>query len=191
VGGTESISVDVRVLAATNRDLRQAVEDRSFRQDLFYRLNVITLTIPPLRERKEDIPLLVESILERLSVEMSKKIEGVSSEAMGLLMGHDWPGNVRELRNVLERASVVSTGPYLHADHLGLYAEPGTEGPARASSLHEVEKRHIDDVLRQTSGNVTQAARILEIDRATLYAKIRKYGLRRYGDLEPADAERS
>jgi transcriptional regulator with PAS, ATPase and Fis domain len=101
VGGTEPIDVDVRIIAATNRDLKKAVADGSFREELFYRLNVIPITLPPLRDRKEDIPLLVETFLERLGVEMKKPLEGISTEAMAALMSHDWPGNVRELRNVL------------------------------------------------------------------------------------------
>ncbi len=187
VGGSDAIPVDVRVIAATNRDLKRAVEEHAFRQDLFYRLNVISFLLPPLRERREDIPLLVDHFLERLSAELKKKVEGVSADAMERLLAHDWPGNVRELRNVLERAVVVATGPYLQPEHLGLLSE--SEGGAKPSSLQEMEKRHIDSILRQTAGNVTQAARILDIDRATLYAKIRKYGLNRYGEKEPAIPE--
>ncbi len=110
VGGNEPIEVDVRIIAATNRDLRKAALEGKFREDLFYRLNVIPVLIPPLRQRREDIPLLVESFVERLAVEMKKRIDGVSPDAMGALMAHDWPGNVRELRNVLERGAVVTTG---------------------------------------------------------------------------------
>lgn len=183
VGGTESLPVDVRIVAATNRDLQKAVHEDRFRQDLFYRLNVITIHIPSLRERKEDIPLLAETILERLSVEMHKEVDGLSSEAMALLVTHSWPGNVRELRNVLERGLVVSKGPLIQAADLGLTLSPAKEvRPAHPASLAEVEKEHIAMVISQTGGNISQAARILDIDRVTLYNKLRKYGLRRDGE---------
>jgi two-component system, NtrC family, response regulator AtoC len=187
VGGTESVPVDVRIIAATNRDLLKAVADGRFRQDLFYRLNVITLTLAPLRERKEDIPPLVDRLLEQLAVELKKPVEGVSPEAMALLLTHSWPGNVRELRNVLERGIVVSRGPFLLPADLGLTLR-GEEMPAHPASLAEIERQHIAAVLKSTGGNVTQAARILDIDRVTLYSKIHKLGLKRAGDgvFEPA-----
>jgi transcriptional regulator with PAS, ATPase and Fis domain len=187
VGGTESVPVDVRIIAATNRDLPKAVEEGRFRQDLFYRLNVIAITLPPLRDRREDIPLLVDTVLEQLGAELKRDVEGVSAEAMALLMAHSWPGNVRELRNVLERALVVSTGSILQAGHLGLTLR-GAEMPEHPASLSEVERQHIAAVLKETGGNVTQAARILDIDRVTLYSRIRKYGLKRAddGEFEPA-----
>ncbi|HTS03839.1 MAG TPA: sigma 54-interacting transcriptional regulator [Thermoanaerobaculia bacterium] len=192
VGGTDSVGVDVRIIAATNRDLRRAVDEGRFRQDLFYRLNVITITLVPLRDRKEDIPLLVDRFLEQLSSELKREVEGVSPEAMAILLAHTWPGNVRELRNVLERAIVVSDGPVLSARHLGLTLETGAPAPEHPASLEEIERQHIGAVLRQTAGNVTQAARILDIDRVTLYAKIRKYGLKRAedGEFEPATPAR-
>ena len=120
VGGNDPIEVDVRIIAATNRDLRRAAHEGKFREDLFYRLNVIPILIPPLRERREDIPLLVETFVERLAVEMKRKIEGLSPEAMSAIMAHDWPGNVRELRNVLERGAVVAAGPVIQLSDLGL-----------------------------------------------------------------------
>jgi DNA-binding NtrC family response regulator len=183
VGGTGSIPVDVRVVAATNRDLARSVEEGHFRKDLYYRLNVIPLTIPPLRDRKEDIPLLVDHLLERLAVETGKRIEEVSEEALARLLAHTWPGNVRELRNVLERGIVLAHGTVLRPEHLGDLGEAGTTG-AGPLSLEEMERRHVADVLRQTDGNVSQAARVLGIDRATLYAKIRKYDLKREGEHE-------
>jgi DNA-binding NtrC family response regulator len=181
VGGTELVEVDVRVIAATNKDLRKGVADGTFREDLFYRLNVVPIVLPPLRERKEDIPLLVSHLLERLSAEMQKEITGVSSEAMATLVTHDWPGNVRELRNVLERGAVVAAGKVIQVGDLGLGRQGAAETTAAAApaSLEEVEKRHIGDVLQHTGGNVTQAARLLGIDRVTLYNKIKKYQLRR------------
>jgi DNA-binding NtrC family response regulator len=183
VGGTAAIPIDVRVIAATNRVLTKLVELGSFRQDLYYRLNVIPLTIPPLRERKEDIPLLVEHLLERLSVETGKHVESVSEESMSHLLSHDWPGNVRELRNALERGIVLAGGSVLRPEHLGALGE-GLPSDKKPLSLDQVERRHIAEILRQTAGNVSQAARVLDIDRATLYTKIRKYDLRREEDAE-------
>ncbi len=180
VGGTEPVDVDVRIIAATNRDLRKAVADGKFREDLFYRLNVVPITLVPLRDRREDIPLLVEDLLERLNAEQNRRVEGVSTEAMARLIAHDWPGNIRELRNVLERALVVASGSILQAADFGFTAAPTAEldrvGPL---SLEEVECRHIGNVLRHTNGNVSQTARILGIDRVTLYNKIKKYHLKR------------
>jgi DNA-binding NtrC family response regulator len=177
VGGTEPVSVDVRIIAATNRDLKKAVADGVFRDDLFYRLNVIPITLPPLRDRREDIPLLVDHFVERLAIEMKRPVEGVSREAMATLMAWDFPGNVRELRNIVERAMVCASGPVLQLDDFKLdgVVAPAAVAPA---SLEDAERRHIVAILEQTEGNVSQAARILEIDRVTLYNKIRKYGLR-------------
>ncbi len=187
VGGNESVGVDVRVVAATNRDLKKAVADGSFREDLFYRLNVIPIALPPLRERREDIPLLIDHFLEHLSVEMNRRVDGVSPEALALLMRHDWPGNVRELRNVLERAMVVAQSPRLQPDDLGLAAgTPRADTIDTSLTLEEVERRHVGAVLQHCSGNVTQAARVLDIDRVTLYNKIRKYGLKRYDEEDRA-----
>jgi two-component system, NtrC family, response regulator AtoC len=184
LGGNETIEVDVRIIAATNRDLKKAVAAGTFREDLFYRLDVIVLAIPPLRQRREDIPLLVERFLERLSVELVKPLEGVSKEAMEALIDHDWPGNVRELRNALERGAVVAKGPVLQVGDLALPAHQAAPPPGQAPlpSLDDVEHKHIAAVLASTGGNVSQAARILDIDRVTLYAKIRKYNLRRDGE---------
>jgi transcriptional regulator with PAS, ATPase and Fis domain len=185
VGGNEQIEVDVRIIAATNRDLRRASAEGKFREDLFYRLNVIPVLIPPLRQRKEDVPLLVEHFVERLSVEMKRRIDGVSADAMAGLTAHDWPGNVRELRNVLERGAVVATGPVIQLADLGLPAKADAPPrPGTLASLEEVEKRHVSAVLAHAGGNVSQSARILGIDRVTLYNKMRKYGIRRDGEDE-------
>ena len=182
VGGTESIAADVRVVAATNRDLGKAVADGSFREDLFYRLNVIAITLPPLRDRREDIPLLVQHFLDRLSKELSRRLDGVSPEAMAALVGHGWPGNVRELRNVLERGAVVSKGNIIQFDDLGLPApDPSKKASVTGDPLplEEVEKRHVIDVLSWARGNVTHAARVLGIDRMTLYNKMKRWNLQR------------
>ncbi len=193
VGGNEPIAVDVRIVAATNRDLKRAVLEGRFREDLFYRLNVIPILIPPLRQRREDVPLLVENFIERLGIEMKKRLDGVSAEAMSALMVHDWPGNVRELRNVLERGAVVAPGPVIQLSDLGLpIRTDAPPKPGTLASLEEVEKRHVAAVLAHTGGNVSQSARILGIDRVTLYNKMRKYGIRRDGEgapREPAESE--
>jgi two-component system, NtrC family, response regulator AtoC len=186
VGGNEPVKADVRIVAATNRDLNRAVASGSFREDLFYRLNVIPVRLPPLRERREDIPLLVEHFLERLGIELDKPLHGVSGDAMALLLAHCWPGNIRELRNVLERGAVIAGSGTIGALQLGLSAAPTAEEGLKLASLDEVERRHITFVLEQAAGNVTQAARVLGIDRATLYNKIKKYGLRR---IEATDEE--
>ncbi len=186
LGGVDSFPVDVRVIAATNRDLQRAVADGSFREDLFYRLNVITLLLPPLRERKEDIPLLADHLIERLAAEGHRRIDGISREAVAALMGHDWPGNVRELRNVLERAVVVASGTLIQPADLSLQAGAGAVvggfDPANAT-LEAMERKHIAAILDHTDFNITHAARLLGIDRVTLYNKIKKYHLR---DEEPA-----
>jgi DNA-binding NtrC family response regulator len=177
VGGTEVIRVDVRVIAATNRDLRQAVADGHFREDLFYRLNVIPIVLPPLRDRTEDIPLLVEHFLEQLRAETGKAVEGVTRDGLGALMARPWPGNVRELRNVLERGVVLARSPHITAADLELLAAPAASGDEPVS-LREAERRHIETVLARCGGNVTRAARALGIDRVTLHRKIEKYGIR-------------
>jgi two-component system, NtrC family, response regulator AtoC len=181
VGGNTPIQVDVRIVAATNRDLPKAVREGAFRDDLFYRLNVVAITLPPLRERREDIPLLVEHFLERLEAEMGRRVDGVSAEAMALLTSHPWPGNVRELRNVLERAMVVAGGPVIQARNLGLTPAPAAAGSAGEAmlSLDDVVGRHVEAVLQGTRGNISEAARVLGIDRVTLYHKLKKYGIRR------------
>jgi DNA-binding NtrC family response regulator len=188
VGGSETIEADMRVVAATNRDLSRAVAEGAFREDLFYRLNVIPIRLLPLRERREDIPLLVQLLLGRLAREVGRKIDGVSPQGMGALMAHSWPGNVRELRNVLERGAVVARGSVIQAGDLGL-AMPGLErGPPPLGkdppTLEEVEKRHVAEVLGWARGNVSLAARTLGIDRMTLYNKMRRYGLRRQEEGE-------
>jgi two-component system, NtrC family, response regulator AtoC len=180
VGGSDPVDVDVRIIAATNRDLRKATADGDFREDLFYRLNVIPITLPPLRDRREDIPLLVDHFLEHLNIESNRRVEGVSADALALLMRYDWPGNVRELRNVLERGLVVAKGALVLPDDLGLTLSGArAEPPDTGLTLEEVERRHITAVLQASGGNVTQAARTLDIDRVTLYNKIKKYGLKR------------
>jgi DNA-binding NtrC family response regulator len=178
VGGSQLIKTDVRIIAATNRDLKKLVEAGAFREDLFYRLNVIPVTLPPLRERKEDIPLLVEHFLAQLRTEMRKPLEGVSAEALEILMSHDWPGNVRELRNALERGAVLARGPIVTPMDLevALPGPPAGATPTEATdSLREVERKHIEVTLRQHNWNITRSAKALGIDRVTLYNKIKRY----------------
>ncbi len=172
VGGTRDIRVDVRVIAATNRDLSECVRSGSFREDLYYRLNVMPLRIPPLRERPEDIPMLVEYFLEQLSKSMNKALKPVDSRTMDTLISYPWPGNVRELRNVLERAAILSQDGILRIPELtgSIYRE-------EPLSLREMEKEHIKRVLEFTGNNRSKAARILGISRSTLNEKIKQYSL--------------
>jgi DNA-binding NtrC family response regulator len=181
VGGSQLIKADVRILAATNRDLKKLVESGAFREDLYYRLNVIPVTLPPLRERKEDIPLLVEHFLAQSRTEMQKPLEGVSAEAMEMLMAHDWPGNVRELRNVLERGAVMARGPIVTPMELELAPPALPAGATPTDSpdlLRDVERKHIVAMLKQQNWNITRSARALGIDRVTLYNKIKRYQIR-------------
>ena len=177
VGGNEVIKVDFRLICATNRDLELAVKEEKFREDLYYRLNVFSISIPPLRERRSDIPLMANHFLKKLTANMNKPITGFSPEAMELLKNYDWPGNVRELRNAVERAVVVVKEPLITADKLPIPSV--AKVMPQDQSLEAVEKAHIQNILEQMEGNITHAAQILGIDRATLYNKIEKYGLRR------------
>jgi len=183
VGGTEEVEVDVRVLAATNRDLRQAVQQGAFRDDLFYRLNVITITLPPLRERREDIPLLAQEFVDRLAVEVGKEVDDISEGALKILLDHTWPGNVRELENAIERAIVTTRSHVLLAEDLAFLVNEGGQpvgwSPPTDLTLDAVEKEVILATLRRTGGNVKEAATILDIDRSTLYDRLRRYGVQR------------
>jgi DNA-binding NtrC family response regulator len=194
VGGAEEVHVDVRVIAATKSDLPQAVAEGRFRDDLFYRLNVITIQIPPLRERREDIPLLVPELLERLSLELGKELHGISEGAVRLLISQDWPGNVRELENALERAIVTCKEKVLTEEDfvfLALAAGPnGKAGNGRGwvippnTSLQDLERMAIETTLGRMQGNVSETARVLGIDRSTLYDKLRRYGIERGGQAQ-------
>ncbi|MDZ7261831.1 MAG: sigma-54 dependent transcriptional regulator, partial [candidate division KSB1 bacterium] len=177
VGGNEIIKVDFRLICATNRDLELAVKEGSFREDLYYRLNVFSIFIPPLRERRTDIPLLADYFLKKLAASMNKPIIGFTPEAMELLKKYDWPGNVRELKNAIERAIVVGKGNYITVADLPIPAYPKI--PPADRSLEAVEKAHIFNVLEEMGWNITRTAEILKIDRTTLYNKIEKYGLRK------------
>jgi DNA-binding NtrC family response regulator len=178
VGSHRVITVDVRIIAATNKDLARAIKDGTFREDLFYRLNVVLIQMPPLRERKSDIPLLVEHFLERYNVRLRKDIRGISPEALDLLVRHDWPGNVRELENTMERLVVLSNSPYLEPADLafaGTVLHPS--GDSSAVSLKDLERDHILHTLQRFDGHKSEAARALGIDRKTLREKLKRYNI--------------
>lgn len=178
VGSHRVITVDVRIIAATNKDLAKAIKDGAFREDLFYRLNVVLIQMPPLRERKGDIPLLVNHFLEKYNARLHKNILGVTPEALELLVRHDWPGNVRELENTVERLVVLSTGPYLEPADLsfaGTILSPGME--SGAGSLKDLERDHILLTLQRCEGHKSETARALGIDRKTLREKLKRYNI--------------
>ena len=182
VGGTRRIQVDVRIIAATNKNLRREVEEGRFREDLFYRLNVVPIWLPPLRQRKEDIPLLVDHFIGRLNRRMKRRIHGVSPEAMDLLMSYHWPGNIRELENAVEQAFVLCRGEIIRPEHLPPHLRvPGNEGRTSAAPLkhplEEAEKKLIQRALEESNQNRMAAARRLHISKATLWRKMKKYGL--------------
>jgi DNA-binding NtrC family response regulator len=183
VGGGTEVHVDVRVIAATNKDLQEAVRQERFRDDLYYRLNVIEIRIPPLRERREDIPLLTDHLVERIGRELGKETAGVSEGALNLLMDYDWPGNVRELENALERAMVTSRSRMLsEADFAFLEREVSAKrawSVPGGVTMEELERRAIIATLERTAGNIKEAAAMLGIDRSTLYDKLKRYEIQR------------
>ena len=176
VGGNELTKVDVRVISATNREIKEAVTKGQFREDLYYRLNVVNIELPPLRERREDIPLLAQHFLKKFALENNKEISGFSAEATDFLLRYDWPGNVRELENAIERAVILTQKPVIGIDDL-----PQQTLAARSitleKNLRQVEKNHIMNVVAQTRGNYTEAAKALGISRMTLYNKAKAYGI--------------
>jgi two-component system response regulator HydG len=187
VGSDATLKVDVRILAATNRDLMEEVASQRFREDLFYRLNVVTLRVPPLRERHEDIPLLAKHFLDRYSDKNRKQMKGFTPLAMDMLLKYDWPGNVRELENAVERAVILVPGDYITEREFPLnitrsYAHTTDATPPRTASTHnhsldEVEREVILATLKATEGNKSEAARRLRITRKTLHKKLQKYGV--------------
>lgn len=176
VGGNETIHSDFRIICATNRDLEAAVKEGIFREDLYYRLNVFTVFIPPIRERRADIPLLVHHFVKKYSTAMNKAVTEVSPDAVDLLVRYDWPGNVRELENVIERAMVLAKPPAIRPDDLPFQLVPKHHTPSD-DSIASMEKAHIEAILAKAGWNITRSAEILAIDRVTLYNKIAKYGL--------------
>ena len=194
VGGNRTVKVDVRVIATTNRNLEDSVEKKEFRQDLYFRLNVVPVLVPPLRERKSDIPLLAEQFRQRFARKHGVKVAGISPSCMEVLRKHDWPGNVRELQNVIERAVILcSEGGVLEPVHLGLVPQVSSEGasspsrPAASSSpdnsdkfytLAELEKQHILYAMERSQGNRTLAAKMLDISIRTLSNKLHEYNFK-------------
>ena len=183
VGGTEQIDVDVRVIAATNRNLEDAVREGRFRDDLFYRLNVINIHLPSLRDRREDIPLLVHNFIEHIGPELGREVNDISEGALKILLNHNWPGNVRELENAVERAIVTCKTKVLMEDDFAFIISHSVEKkqwdiPSQLT-LEEIENQAITATLHRTHGNIKEASSILGVDRSTLYDRIKKYNLPR------------
>ncbi len=183
VGAVEPVKIDVRVLAATNRDLREAVEAGHLRNDLYFRLNVVTLSLPPLRERRDDIPLLAYFLLRKFAVTMDRPVEEITPEAMQQLVEYDYPGNVRELSNFIERGVALAQGEVLDVEYLPQHLGKLTvrvfapEMAAAPATLEAQEKAHILQALKLAGGNRSEAARMLGIDRVSLWRKLKKYGV--------------
>lgn len=177
VGSNQPVKVDFRCIAATNKNLEELVRAGTFRPDLFYRLNVFRIDLPPLRERREDIPLLADHFLRKFAAAMNRPVPRLSPKALDVLLAYDWPGNVRELENAIERAMVIGRGDEIEPDAFPFQTGAGKESKT-GSTLADVEREHIARVLEETGWNLSQAARILDIDRTTLYNKIKRYGLR-------------
>jgi two-component system, NtrC family, response regulator HydG len=176
VGGHQPIKVDFRCVAATNKDLQELIQAGKFRPDLFYRLNVFQIVLPSLRERRDDIPLLVGHFVRKYAMQMNKKIDRVAPAAMSLIQQYDWPGNVRELENAVERAMVIGREPELREEDFALKPAGPAVGLPDRKTLDEIEKAHILRVLEDCSFNQTRAAEVLDIDRVTLHNKLKKYG---------------
>jgi two-component system response regulator AtoC len=176
VGGNLPIKVNVRVISATNKDLRKAIEKQEFREDLYYRLNVVNIELPPLRERKEDIPLLAEHFLHKFAAENRKEVTEFSPEVIESLLAYDWPGNIRELENSIERAIILSRDSSITTADLPQENVSLVGSASIGKNLKEVEKTHILHVLRETGENYSEAARILGVSRMTLYNKAKEYG---------------
>ena len=178
VGGSKEREADFRTIAATNKDLAVAMDQGEFRSDLYYRLNVFTIEIPPLRERKDDIPLLAEHFLRIYASDMNKPIGSISTAAMDILMNYNWPGNVRELENAVERAVVVCQGDAIRPEDFPFSIDAPGDATV-GSTMENVQKNHIQKILDQTDWNISRAAGILQVDRVTLYNKIKKHDLKK------------
>jgi transcriptional regulator with PAS, ATPase and Fis domain len=182
VGGTEPVQVDVRLIAATNRDLEEEIRSGRFRTDLYYRLNVIAIHLPPLRSRRDDIPVLAEAFLRRIAGERREEFKTIGSDALDAILAYDWPGNVRELENALERAATLTKGPEIPASALPARVTERRAEPLVAERVHPnptldvVERAYIMWVLQAEAGNKTRAAEVLGIDPSTLYRKLGRYG---------------
>ena len=199
VGGTEDIVVDVRIIAATNKNLRDLVANRLFREDLFYRLNIFPVTLPPLRQRPQDIPVLANYFVERFNAEFHKAITGIDPAAMAVMQGYDWPGNIREMRNLIERAMLLSGSGRLTVDGLptelmipaivaGNEPEANPEplivlGP-KGVDIREVERLLVEKAIQQADGNQSRAAQLLGLSRDQLRYRLQKFGLLKAGAEE-------
>ncbi len=178
VGGNDLIASDFRIICATNKNLESAIKDGSFREDLYYRLNVFSVLIPPLRERRMDIPVLAQFFMKKYAAIMNRSVSEISGDAMDMLIRYDWPGNVRELENVIERAMVLAQSSSIHASDLPFQNSTKLEMP-KDDTLEAIERVHIESILDSAKWNITRAAEILDIDRVTLYNKIAKYGFKK------------
>jgi len=180
VGGTKTIRVDVRIVAATNQDLAALVREKRFREDLYYRLNVVTITVPPLRERREDIPVLAQHFLRIYAAKNNRLLEGFSEEGLARLDGYSWPGNVRELEHAVERAVVLARGSVIEVTDLPENVLEATPRPDWVKAipigtpLLEIEHKVLEETLRHTNGNQTLAAKLLGIDPKTVYRKLKQ-----------------
>jgi len=178
LGGNQEITSDFRLVCATNRDLEALIEEGSFREDLYYRINVFVIDLPPLRDRPEDIPALTRHFIEKYAHAMGKPVKEISPEVEALLVSYAWPGNVRELENAVERAMVIGREPSVQPEDLPVPLARSDAEP-EGSTLAAIERRHIERVLRAEQGNITRAAAALGIDRGTLYNKLRRYDIER------------
>jgi two-component system response regulator AtoC len=180
LGGKDIIKVDIRIMVATNKNLEDMVQQGTFREDLYYRLNVITINVPPLRTRKKDIPVLAEHFMEKYGLETGKKVQTISEEAIRFLIEQDWPGNIRQLENAIEHAVVVAQGHEIQKQDLPKYLMTAADKPKSqrsSSSLAQLEKGHIIEVLTANNWNIKKSAQVLGINRITLYNKIKKYNI--------------
>jgi two-component system nitrogen regulation response regulator NtrX len=192
VGGTSSVAVDVRVIAATNKNLEEEIRKGTFREDLYFRLNVIPFHVPPLRDRRDDVPLLARHFIGEIAAEYGRRPREISPEAMAALVGQGWPGNVRELRNIIERLVIMTPGERIEARHLPApllagspaVAEAGVAGiaagrefPSLTAAREDFEKRYIWRKYQECGGNMSRTAETLQVERSNLYRKMKGYGL--------------
>jgi two-component system, NtrC family, response regulator AtoC len=177
VGGTDPIHAEPRIISATNKDIKKSIESGDFREDLFYRLSVVNIEIPPLRERKEDIPVLADFFLKKYNEENIKKVSGFTPDAIEFLSKYEWPGNIRELENAIERAVILSRGDYIEVMDLSQHSLYAPHKTLSGKTMKDIEKNHILNILIEVGGNCSEAARLLGISRMTLYNKIKAYEL--------------
>jgi len=185
LGGRKVVKVDVRIISATNRGLLEMVKEKTFRQDLYYRLNVMRISIPALAERKSDLPLLISHIIKRLALAHKKETLKISGEAMEVLLNHDYPGNVREMENILEHAAIICRGEEIAPRHLPLYLQKDERRKSEAEpclpklekSINDHERAAITEALEKAGGNRGEAARLLGMDRTTLWRKMKKFNM--------------